>query len=321
MEVVLVTGGAGYVGAILVPKLLRKGYHVRVLDLYLYKYVFPQHLRSVQFRGDMRDQRLLNLVLPGCDAVIHLAAISNDPSFELNPVLGRSINYDAFLPLVKLSKKHGVRRFIFASSASVYGVKKEERVTEDLSLEPLTDYAKYKALCEAVLVGEREPGFETLIFRPATVCGYSPRMRLDLTVNILTAHAVHNRKILVFGGDQMRPSIHIEDMADLYVKSLEWETEGIYNAGFENHKVSDLAALVKDEVGEDVEIVTVPSNDHRSYHVSSEKLQRETGFAPRFSVGDAIRELVAAFAAGKIPDPMADVRYHNIKMMQALDLK
>src|SRR5205823_1532556 len=143
--------------------------------------------------------------------------ISNDPSFELDPALGKSINYDAFPPLVKLAKSHGVRRFVYASSSSVYGIKDEEDVTEELPLKPLTDYSKYKAMCEEVLERERAPGFTTLTLRPATVCGYSPRLRLDLSVNILTNLAYHKREITVFGGTQRRPNLHIRDMTDLYV--------------------------------------------------------------------------------------------------------
>jgi nucleoside-diphosphate-sugar epimerase len=329
LHTVLVTGGAGYVGAVLVPKLLNEGYHVKVLDLYIY----GEHVLDAvknnptleQIKGDIRDRALLERVLPGCDAVIHLACISNDPSFELNPALGRSINYDAFFDLVDVSKTSGVQRFIYASSSSVYGVKEEENVTEDLPLQPLTDYSRYKALCEEVLLKEREPGFVTLILRPATVCGYSPRMRLDLTVNILTNHAVNNKRITVFGGQQMRPNIHIEDVADLYVKALEWPDEvidgRILNAGYENHKVIEIAEMVRSVVGEDVEIVTTPTDDNRSYHISSEKIKRELGFMPKHTIEDAVRDLVAAFRAGKIPNPMTDIRYYNIKTMQALKLK
>ena len=325
---VLVTGGAGYVGAVLVPKLLAAGYQTRVLDLYLYgEQVFDAvqgHPHLEQVKGDLRNRDLVRAAVQGCDAVIHLACISNDPSFELNPELGKSINYDAFLPLVELAKAAGVRRFIYASSSSVYGIKEEENVTEDLPLDPLTDYSKYKAMCEEVLLQHAAPGFVTLILRPATVCGYSPRLRLDLTVNILTNHAVTNRQIKVFGGRQRRPNIHIDDMAEVYIKALRWPDElidrKIYNVGYENYRLMDIAQMVREVVGPDVNIVTTPTDDLRSYHVSSQKIGRELGFFARHSVQDAVRGLTAAFQAGKIPNSMNDIRYYNIKTMQALGM-
>jgi nucleoside-diphosphate-sugar epimerase len=326
---VLVTGGAGYVGSALVPKLLAKGIAVNVLDLYLYgAHVLDAvkgHPGLTQVRGDIRRREDVERAVAGCDAVIHLACISNDPSFELDPALGKSINLDAFLPLVKISRDAGARRFIYASSSSVYGVKDTPDVTEDLALEPLTDYSKFKALCEEILDKERRPGFAALTLRPATVCGWSPRLRLDLTVNILTNHAVTNRKILVFGGDQMRPNIHIEDMTDLYVRALEWPEDRIdgrvYNAGYDNRTVRKIAEAVKGVVGGDIAVEVRPTPDNRSYHVNSDKIKKELGFAAGRTVEDAIRDLVDAFRAGKVPDSMTDARYYNIKTMQAMDLK
>jgi nucleoside-diphosphate-sugar epimerase len=329
IKTVLVTGGAGYVGSALVPKLLDAGYRVKVLDLYLYGDevldAVKDHPHLEQIRGDIRSRAILEKVIPGCDAVIHLACISNDPSFELNPALGKSINYDAFFGLVDVSRDNRVQRFIYASSSSVYGIKDEENVTEDLPLRPLTDYSKYKALCEEVLLKKRAPGFTTLILRPATVCGYSPRLRLDLTVNILTNHAVTNRVIKVFGGQQRRPNIHIEDMTDLYAQALRWPAEKIdgqtYNAGYHNQRVIEIAETVRQVVGPDVAIVTTPTDDNRSYHISSERIKRELGFEAHRSIEDAVRDLVEAFRAGKIPDSMVDDRYYNIKRMQRLALK
>jgi nucleoside-diphosphate-sugar epimerase len=329
LKTVLVTGGAGYVGAVLVPKLLHEGYYVKVLDLYLYGddvlNSVKDHPQLEEIKGDMRDRSLLERIVPGCDAVIHLACISNDPSFELDPGLGKSINYDAFLDLVQVSKQSGVKRFIYASSSSVYGVKQEKDVTESLPLEPLTDYSKYKALCEDVLLKERAPGFAILILRPATVCGYSPRLRLDLSVNILTNHAVNNRAIKVFGGDQMRPNIHIEDMTDLYIKTLEWPSDAIdgkiFNAGYQNLRIREIADLVRGTVGDDVQIIVTQTDDNRSYHISSEKIYRELGFVPQHTVEEAICDLVNAFQAGKIPNPMTDDRYYNIKVMQKIGLR
>jgi len=330
IKTVLVTGGAGYVGAVLVPQMLARGYKVKVLDLYIYGEDVLDAVRDdpnlEQIKGDIRDQALLQRVLPGCDAVIHLACISNDPSFELDPDLGRSINYDAFTPLVEISRASGVQRFIYASSSSVYGVKEEENVDESMSLEPLTDYSRYKALCEEVLLRYQSPDFTTVIVRPATVCGYSPRQRLDVIVNILTNHAVNTGQIKVFGGDQKRPNIHIQDMVDLYLLLLELPDARIagkiYNAGYENYTVRQLAEKVRDVVGPDrVKLITVPTNDPRSYHISSEKIARELGFRPKHTIEDAVRDLVQAFADGRLPNSMTDSRYFNIKRMQEIHLR
>jgi nucleoside-diphosphate-sugar epimerase len=328
-KTVLVTGGAGYVGAVLVPKMLAAGHKVKVLDLYLYgDHVLSQVASNPnleQIKGDIRDRKLLERVMPGCDAVIHLACISNDPSFELDPDLGRSINYDAFFDLVAVAKDTGVRRFIYASSSSVYGVKPDSNVTEELALEPLTDYSKYKALCEDVLLKEQSPSFTTLVLRPATVCGYSPRLRLDLTVNILTTHAYNTGKITVFGGGQKRPNIHIDDMAAVYLRSLaatDAEIAGkIFNAGYENHTVSQLAEMVRGVMGKPIDIVTTSTNDNRSYHISSEKIHRELGFAPVRTIADAARDLVVAFDKGLVPNAMSDPLYYNIKTMQQIGLR
>jgi len=326
LKKILVTGGGGYVGAVLVPKLLNAGYEVSVLDLFFYS---AQVLDSVRnhpglklIRGDICERWVLEKAVQDCDAVIHLACISNDPSFELDPELGRAVNYDAFVDLVEVARDAGVRRFVYASSSSVYGVKSEPNVTENLPLEPLTDYSKYKAMCEDVLQRKTDRDFVTLILRPATVCGYSPRLRLDLTVNILTNHAVNNRMIKVFGGEQMRPNIHIEDMTDLYVQTLRWRDTQIngkiFNAGYDNYRVIEIARMVRDIVGEDVQIVRTPTDDNRSYHISSERIARELNFRPEHSVEEAVSDLIAAFEAGRIPQSMSDSRYFNIKRMQEL---
>jgi nucleoside-diphosphate-sugar epimerase len=326
---VLVTGGAGYVGSVLVPKLLAAGHDVAVLDLYLYGRTVFEKLRGNpalrEVIGDVRDPVKIAAALEGRDAVIHLACISNDPSFELNPELGKSINYDAFRPLVSAARMAGVRRFIYASSSSVYGVKNEQNVTEDLPCEPLTDYSKYKALCEKILDEERSSDMVTCTVRPATVCGYAPRQRLDVVVNILTNHAVNTGKIRVFGGSQKRPNLHIEDMADAYLLLLQQGDETIngkvYNIGYENHSLLQLADIVKSIVGNNLQVVVEPTDDMRSYHVSSERIRCELGFSAKHSIEDAVTGLVAAFAEGRLPHSMNDARYFNIKMMQSINLK
>jgi len=332
---VLVTGGAGYVGSVLVPRLLALGHTVTVLDLYMYGHdvlaSVAHHPRLIQIQGDLRHAAVVEKAVAGCDSVIHLACISNDPSFELDPTLGKSINYDCFRPLVKAAKRAGVNRFIYASSSSVYGVKEEAEVTEDLPLEPLTDYSKFKAMCEDVLEEERAPGFTTLTIRPATVCGYGPRQRLDVIVNILTNHAINNKRIKVFGGDQLRPNIHIDDMVRLYEMVLTIPAEKIdgkiYNAALDNASVRDLAEIVKrvverdNELGGTIELETVPTDDNRSYRVSSRKIANELGFRPEKTIEDAVRDLMAAVKDGRLKDTMNDIRYYNIKTMQAIDLK
>lgn len=325
MKNILITGGAGYVGSVLVPKLLDKGFHVTVLDLMIYgEEVLPKHEHLNAVKGDIRDQALLKKLLPGQDAVIHLACISNDPSFELNPELGRSINLDAFEPLVRISKASGVRRFIYASSSSVYGIKEEPNVTEDMQLEPLTDYSKFKAQCEVILDRFQGDDFTTVTIRPATVCGYGKRLRLDLSVNILTNLAVNKGEITVFGGTQKRPNIHIEDMSDLYLQLLALPKERIagkvWNAGYENFTIAEIANMVRNVIGDHVRIVTTPTDDLRSYHVSSEKIKRDIGFVATHSLEDAVRDLKKAFDAGEIPDSLNDDRYFNVKRMQRIHL-
>jgi nucleoside-diphosphate-sugar epimerase len=329
MSTVLVTGGAGYVGAVLVPKLLARGHRVRVLDTYFYGRQPLAPLRGaanlVEIAGDLRSRDAVVRALDGCDAVLHLACVSNDPSFELDPQLGKSINYDCFPMLVDESKRAGVARFVYISSSSVYGLSDSPHVREDHPLVPLTDYSRFKALCEPLLLAEQSPAFTTLVLRPATVCGYSPRMRFDLSVNILTNHAVNRRKILVFGGGQTRPNIHIEDVTDLYVDVLDERPERIagqiFNAGFENRSIADLAELIRGVVeaefpGPPIEIETQPTDDLRSYRVDSERIEQVLGFRPRRTIEDAVRDLCRAFRAGRFVDSLTDPRYFNVKLMK-----
>jgi nucleoside-diphosphate-sugar epimerase len=268
---------------------------------------------------------MLRNTLPGHDAVIHLACISNDPSFELNPNLGRSINLEAFRPLVEISRDAGIQRFIYASSSSVYGVKDEPNVHEEIVLEPLTDYSRFKADCEKILSEYQSEDFTTVTIRPATVCGYSPRQRLDVVVNILTNLAYHKREITVFGGSQLRPNIHIADMVQAYVALLEAPIEKIagqfFNAGYENQSVTELAETVRSVISENVRLTVTPTDDNRSYHISSEKIRQELGFVAHHSIREAAEDLVKAFERGLLPDSLTNERYFNIKRMQNLQLK
>jgi nucleoside-diphosphate-sugar epimerase len=326
MNRIFITGGAGYVGAVLTPYLLDKGYKVTVIDLMIYGDNLLKRDPNLKIiKGDIRDTELLNRVLPGHDIVIHLACISNDPSFELNSKLGKSINLDAFTPLVEIAKKNSIERFIYASTSSVYGIKKEKDVDESMSLEPLSDYSKYKVDCEAILTKYISENFTPIIIRPATVCGYSPRQRLDVVVNILTNLAYHKRVITIFGGEQLRPNIHINDMARAYevlIKAPKSKVSGeIFNVGYENRTVLDLANVVRGVLGDDIQLISTPTDDNRSYHISSKKIKKILNFNSEFTIENAVNDLETAFKKGLLPNSLTDEKYFNIKRMQSIKLK
>ena len=326
MKKILITGGAGYVGSKLVPALLELDYSVTVLDLMIYgENVLPNHENLNIVKGDIRNIDLLNKIIPGHDFLIHLACISNDPSFELNPTLGKSINFDAFEPLVKSSIKGKITRFIYASSSSVYGIKNEKNVTEDMSLEPLTDYSKFKGDCEKILNSYKSDNFITTTIRPSTVCGYAKRQRLDLVVNILTNHAFHNRQIKVYGGDQLRPNIHIDDMVRSYISVLNANPKKIngeiFNVGYKNQTVNELADNVKEVIGEDVKIIKTSSDDNRSYHVSCEKIKNILGFETKFTIKDAVQDLKNSFEKKILQNTFENEMFFNIKRMNNINLK
>lgn len=304
----LVTGGCGYKGHVLIPKLLQRGYEVVALDVMWFGNFLQPHPRLKVIKGDVRDIDAIDL--DGLDGIIHLSSIANDPCGDLDPKLTWEVSCLATMQLADKARRKGVKRFIYASSGSVYGVKDEPQVTEDLELKPISEYNKTKMVAERVLLSYGDD-MSVQIIRPATVCGYSPRMRLDVSVNMLTMQALSKGKITVFGGTQTRPNIHIDDITDVYLHLIDHpEVTGIYNAGFENISILDIAKLVTKYLP--VEIAVTASNDPRSYRVNSDKLLA-TGFRPKKTVEDAVREIIEKYRGGALRD---EDHFYNLKWMQ-----
>jgi nucleoside-diphosphate-sugar epimerase len=328
---VLITGGAGYCGSIVTPKLLDDGYRVTVFDImyYGYQHLPTDHPNLTIIEGDIRDTDHLARYMEKDQALLHLACISNDASFELDENLSTTVNLDAFEPMVLAAKKSGIRRFLYASTSSVYGVSEAPDVTEDHPLVPLTLYNKFKGMCEPLLLKHTNEDFVGVIFRPATVCGYSPRQRLDVSVNILTNHAVNNEEITVFGGSQLRPNLHINDYAALCSLLLESDdakiANEIFNCGYQNFSLMEIAETVKKVVEEifpekaPIRITTTPTDDIRSYHINSDKILNKLNFSPTRSIEEAVKGLCTAFREGRLPESFDDDRYYNVRTMKVLD--
>lgn len=310
---ILLTGGCGYVGSLLTRRLLDEGHRVTVVDIQWFGNYLEAHPKLTVIREDTRN--IDRILLDGVEAIVHLANVANDPCSELNAKLSWEVNALATMQLADKAVRCGVRQFIFASSGSVYGVKDDPQVTEDLPLVPISDYNKTKMVTERVLLSYADQMVVQCI-RPATVCGYSPRMRLDLSVNMLTIQALVNGRITVFGGNQTRPNINIKDMVEVYLHFLRLggKAPGIFNAGFENISILDIARMVTRFVP--AEIVVSESNDPRSYRVNSDKLV-STGFRPKFKVADAIQEIIEVYRAGRLQH---EDRCYNIKTMKTLKL-
>ncbi len=310
---ILVTGGCGYVGSVLVPSLLDNGHEIISVDTQWFGNYLPIHPNLKNIKADIRE--IENIPIEGVEAVIHLANIANDPAVELNPTLSWEVNVLASQQLIDKCVRHNVKKFIFASSGSVYGIKKEERVTEDLPLIPISVYNKTKMIAERVFLSYRDH-INIFCIRPATVCGISPRMRLDVSVNMLTYQALKNKKITVFGGSQTRPNIHIMDLINIYKLFINNNNlkSGCYNAGFENISILQIAELVKKHIPS--EIVVTESNDPRSYRQDSSKLMG-TGFSPQYCIEDAIEEIKNKFLAGEL---LANDSCYTVRWMKNLNL-
>lgn len=328
---ILITGGFGYVGSRLTPHLLELGHEVRVLDLMLYTNSgleslrrhasFPQWSQRFELiEGDTRDPEVVRRSVDGIDTIIHLAAISNDPTGEIDDVLTRQVNFDAVGMLLALARDAGVRRFINASSSSVFGARNEAEIDERLEPAPLTSYSKYKMLSEWLVVSAASPEFCAVNIRPATICGISPRQRFDLTVNKLTADAVIKRVITVHGGNQRRPNVGMTDIINLYALLVGIDRDKIngrtFNFGFENHKVIEIAKIIQKELSDlDVKINVTETLDHRDYHICSTKILETLGYEPVSSIRNEVALLRTALEASQFPDIDAPEHY-NMKFMK-----
>ena len=327
---VFISGGAGYVGSSLVPDLLNQGYKVTIYDImYFGDQFLPKNNPNLKIiKGDIRDYDKIKSHCEGHDAFVNLACISNDASFELDEKLSKSVNYDAFEPMVIAAKKSGIKRFVHTSTSSVYGVSKEKNVKENHPLVPLTLYNKYKALCEPLLFKHTDSNFEGVIFRPATACGYAPRQRLDLSVNILTNFAFNKKEIKVFGGDQLRPNLHMKDYCDVVKLFLDAEKQKIenqiFNVGYQNISINKIATLVKEVVQnetkniDEIKIIKSFSDDNRSYHINSDKIKNVLGFIPKRTIEMAIRDLCTAFKNGLLPNSFENDIYFNVKRLKRI---
>ena len=319
MKKILLIGGGGYVGTELAFSLAKNNYEVGIYDLFLFgKANFKKYRNIKCYRNDIRNIKSLIKVVKKHDVIIHLACISNDPSYDLNPILAKKINYESFIKLVNHCNKVDFDRFIYASSSSVYGIKHAKNVTEKLKLNPLTDYSKYKVLCEKKL--HKSAKFNYVIIRPATVCGYSRRLRLDVVVNVLTAQAYINKKINIFGGKQLRPNIHIKDMVRCYEKLIKIKIDKInkktFNAGYENLSVEKIAKKIKAKIPHKIKMNIIKSNDNRSYHISSAKIDKQINFRPKFSTGDAITDLIKHFKTNN-KDLFKLKSFYNLKTIKS----
>jgi nucleoside-diphosphate-sugar epimerase len=330
---ILITGGGGYCGSLLTQNLLNKGHNVLIYDVFYFgKSHLPKFNKKLKIvEGDIRNEKLFSKVFTDnkIETVIHLACISNDASFELDESLSKTINFDCFENIVYLSKKNNVSHFIYASSSSVYGVSSQLNVTEDHELVPLTLYNRFKGDCEPILLSYANDNFAATIFRPATVCGYSPRMRFDLSVNILANQAINSKKITVFGGEQMRPNLHIKDYCEFVELLINFNkkkiNKEIFNVGCQNLKIKDIAFIVKKIVDREflsnVQIMYLPSNDNRSYHINSDKAKKILDYSPRLTVEDAVLELCNCFKKNMFVNSLDDKKYFNVKRLKELNAK
>ena len=312
MKTILITGGCGYKGSVLVPKLLQNNYIVKVIDLMWFENSLKPHKNLSVVKKDIRN--ITEEDLKGIDQIVHLASVANDPSSDLNPKISWEINVLGTFILLNIAVKSGIKRIIFASSSSVYGIKEDKNVTENLDLNPITDYNKTKMIAERVLLSFKDL-IDVTIVRPATVCGMSSRMRLDVSVNMLTIQALKNRLITVYGGEQTRPNIHIDDIVELYFFLLEKpKILGIYNAGFENLSINSIANSIRKKI-KNTQVKKTLTNDKRSYHISSQKLLN-IGFQPKKNVENAIDEMINQFRGTGITD--SDIN-HNVKWLKKND--